>query len=87
MSIDIWPVGVVMAVLLVPVMLQLYVHRLPVAPACPTCRTTTRSLPECLPMRWVPPLAATSVGECTRCGWRGRMRWRWAAHAVTRRPR
>ncbi|MBW3630024.1 MAG: hypothetical protein KY464_12095 [Gemmatimonadetes bacterium] len=85
MSIDFWTIGVVIVVLMFPAMVQLYVHRLPEAPSCPTCQRTTRPISECYAARWVPALAATSVGECTRCGWRGRMRWRWAARPVGRR--
>jgi hypothetical protein len=85
MSIDLWTIGVVIAVLMVPMMVQMYVHRLPEAPSCPTCRRTTRPVSEWQVARWVPALAATSLGECTQCGWRGRMRWRWAARPVRRR--
>ena len=87
MNIDFWTIGVVVAVLMVPAMVQLYVHRLPVAPSCPTCRRTTRPMSEWQVARLVPALAATSLGECTRCGWRGRMRWRWAARPVGQRRR
>lgn len=62
-----------------------YVQRLPVAPACPCCSAVTRvnhSGPD--PLRFVPHFVATSLGECTRCGWSGRMRWKWATR--TARP-
>ena len=87
MSIDFWTIGVILAVLLLPAMVQLYVHRLPEAPACPSCRRTTRPMGEGHAARLVPALAATTLGECTRCGWRGRMRWRWAARTAGRRQR
>jgi hypothetical protein len=60
-----------------------YVQRLPVAPACPCCSAVTRmshSGPD--PLRFVPHLVATSRGECTRCGWSGRMRWKWAPRTL-----
>jgi hypothetical protein len=62
-----------------------YVQRLPVAPACPCCSAVTRmthSGPD--PLRFVPHLVATSHGECTRCGWSGRMRWKWATRTARR---
>ena len=87
MSIDFWTIGVILAVLLVPAMVQLYLQRLPVAPACPACRRTTRPVEGGAAARLLPALASTTLGECTRCGWRGRMRWRWAAHTAGRRHR
>jgi len=68
MSIDFWTIGLVIAVLMVPMMVQLYVHRLPEAPSCPTCSRTTRPVSEWQVARWVPALAATSLGECTLGG-------------------
>lgn len=62
-----------------PFLLQRYVERLPVAPACPSCRSVTRETASRMPaLHLLPSLAVTFVGECGRCGWRGRMRWRWA---------
>ena len=79
--------AVLAAVLAAPVLLHLYVNRLPVAPACPWCRATTREVPELVLARWLPAFLVTSRGECAECGWRGRMRWQWAARTAPRRPR
>lgn len=66
-----------------PVALCLYLQRLPVAPACPSCRAVTREVSRgWSSLQMVPALATTFLGECTRCGWRGRMRWRWATRTV-----
>lgn len=68
-----------------PFLVAAYVQRLPVAPACPSCRAVTRAVErECLvaPVRSLLP--STFVGECGRCGWRGRMRWRWATRTAGR---
>lgn len=85
MSGEIFGAALFVAVVMLPVLLQWYVQRLPQAPGCPTCRVTTRPLQECALERMVPLFASTSRGECTRCGWRGRMRWRWATRTVPRR--
>lgn len=74
--------AVLLLVALVPAAVQLYLHRLPVAPSCPSCRSTTRVVQAAALLRWVPALPATSLGECGACGWRGRMRWRWAPRSV-----
>lgn len=67
----------------VPALVRRYVGRLPEAPECPGCFAVTRMaeggwLPSFLHRRF--PI--TAVRECTRCGWRGRMRWRWAPRRV-----
>lgn len=77
--------GILFAAVLLPLGLQLYLSRLPVAPACPSCRSTTRPSEACGLEAWLPALVSTSVGECARCGWRGRMRWRWAVKRQVRR--
>ena len=87
MSVETFGAWALMALLVVPIALQLYLYRLPSAPSCPTCRATTRPLQEWIVLRWVPALAATSLGECTACGWRGRMRWRWAVRTAPGRNR
>jgi hypothetical protein len=87
MSIDILGVVFLLALLSAPVALQYYLNRLPVAPACPTCRATTRVMREWMLPGWVPVLAATSRSECGQCGWRGRMRWQWAARTALRQPK
>ena len=81
--------GVLLATALVavPALVHLYLQRLPVAPSCPSCRATTRAVGA---RRWLaldalPALVATYIGECARCGWRGRMRLRWATDPVRRR--
>lgn len=69
-----------------PLLVSAYIQRLPVAPACPTCRAVTRhSDRHWIAVQLFSVLPATFVGECTRCGWRGRMRWRWATRPVKRR--
>lgn len=66
-----------------PFLLAAYVQRLPVAPACPSCRAVTRAVDrECLAASLRSLLPSTYVGECGRCGWRGRLRWRWATRRV-----
>ncbi|MDB4947786.1 MAG: hypothetical protein JWM27_435 [Gemmatimonadetes bacterium] len=65
-----------------------YVHRLPVAPECPRCRAVTAERPRGTALdRLCGALAATPVRRCGRCGWSGRMRWRWAAQHVGGRAR
>lgn len=69
-----------------PLLVLAYIQRLPVAPACPSCRAVTREIDRSwLPLWVVQLLSTTYLGECTRCGWRGRMRWRWATRSVRRR--
>ena len=71
-----------------PFLIHRYVRRLPVAPACPCCSATTRQFTHAGDFfRFVPQLTATTLGECTRCGWRGRMRWKWATRAERRHCR
>lgn len=77
----------VMAMLLAaPFLIDRYLRQLPEAPTCPSCRGVARqagipgSMIFSLP---VPAFARTFVGECGRCGWRGRMRWRWARSRAT----
>lgn len=73
----------IIVLMIAPGILQMYVQRLPVAPACPSCRATTRELHLGRDLlRVVPLLTTTTRGECTRCGWTGRMRWKWAARRV-----
>jgi hypothetical protein len=70
---------VALCLLAAPTVLGLYLQRLPVAPDCPCCRALTREASiAALSDRWVGTAVATMVRECTSCGWRGRMRWRWA---------
>jgi len=70
-----------------PLFILRYVRGLPIAPACPSCSAITRAVHYGAdPFRLIPYLTATSIAECTRCGWHGRMRWRWAPHAVRRPP-
>jgi hypothetical protein len=65
-----------------PSLLRQYVERLPEAPSCPACRSTTRQSLSSVVGDWIPALSMTVVRECARCGWRGRMRWRWALRHV-----
>jgi|GEM_PF-1085052 len=73
---------VVAVALAAPVFLFHYLFRLPEAPACPVCRTTTCDVvpPGCGsgPDRLLARLYSTQLRRCTSCGWKGRMRWRWA---------
>jgi hypothetical protein len=64
---------------LLPGALSRYRSQLPAAPACPGCRAMTIGCPEVwLFTHVLPSLADTVRRECTRCGWRGRMRLRLA---------
>lgn len=78
-----------MAMLLVSLamgtLLAHYVSRLPYAPECPACKGITSEAPNNrLADRLCALLAHSSVRRCPRCGWSGRMRWRWAAGGVRR---
>jgi hypothetical protein len=69
----------VLALLATPFLVQQYVARLPWAPTCPSCRAVTREvLSSWSAIQLMPSFAATSVSECGACGWRGRMKWKWA---------
>lgn len=71
-----------------PIMIRFYIRALPVAPACPCCSATTRqSYGAADALRFLPHLTATSLGECGRCGWRGRMRWKWATRIARQNRR
>jgi len=83
MGFQIYAVGFVMVGLAFTWLFHVYVQRLPVAPTCPSCRAVTReSGARAWAAQIVPALAVTFVGECSRCGWRGRMRWRWATRSA-----
>ena len=74
--------SLVIAALAAPGILLHYLSRLPDAPACPACRAVTceavsRVTPVLGDRLWA-VLDATPPRNCTECGWRGRMRWRWA---------
>ena len=76
-------ISAVAAVLAGYSLLSAYVRSLPRAPACPDCRSVTRAAAEALgTMRLPGSVAVTEKRECTRCGWRGRMRWRWAVRRI-----
>lgn len=82
MNIEIFGAGITLLVL-VPLAAHFYVQRLPQAPLCPDCRAVTREISRTFSLsRLLSVLAATSRGECNRCGWSGRMRWKWAARSV-----
>lgn len=68
--------------LLLPHLVQMYLERLPVAPACPACRSVTRQRNRWPILQRVVSLAATSWCECSGCGWTGRMRWKWASNPL-----
>lgn len=65
---------------------QNYWQRLPEAPSCPLCRgLTSAALQPTLSARLWALLPHTALRRCERCGWQGRMRWRWATqHASWR---
>jgi len=72
-------VMVALAVLILPASFDQYVRRLPDAPRCPGCRALTRgSGGPGLVAALLPVLATTMIRECSVCGWRGRMRLRFA---------
>lgn len=54
-----------------------HLARLPMAPACPHCRSVTgqRSRPGLLDRAFA-AVADAVARECSHCGWAGRMRWR-----------
>jgi len=72
--------AVVLALLLaIPLLIEKYVRQLPVAPICPSCHAIAREVQlACSLLDLFPAFGKTFIGECARCGWRGRMRWRWA---------
>jgi hypothetical protein len=71
--------GLVALVLLVPVLVRHYLEHLPFAPHCPACHAlTSPASAHAVPARLIPAFAQTVVRRCARCGWKGRMRWRWA---------
>ena len=68
-----------------PVFLERYLKQLPEAPACPRCHSVARQAEQVSAVTArLPLLGRTFVAEC-QCGWRGRMRWRWA-HESAGRP-
>lgn len=80
--------GVAALVVAGPVLFTRYLRHLPEAPACPTCCSVTRDANSILMFAMLlPSLTATAVRECTRCGWKGRMRWRWAENRVEHQGR
>lgn len=85
MDTGLFGLAVLVAVLVAPAFLHLYLSHLPVAPACPSCHATTRVTAELPLARWLPAALVTARGECAECGWRGRMRWQWAARTAVRR--
>ena len=87
MGADLFGVMLLAVVVLFPMALHLYLARLPVAPACPSCSATTRATPDLALARLLPAMLITSRGECGRCGWHGRMRWQWATRTAPRRRR
>jgi hypothetical protein len=83
MNIPLFGAAFAALVIALPYLLQYYIARLPAAPACPSCRAVTRETSSVwLWLDRFPSLATTYIGECNRCGWRGRLRWRWAARRV-----
>ncbi len=78
--------GVILLLFAAPFALRMYLERLPAAPDCPSCGTTTCATNQGAIGSFVfAALAATTVCECGGCGWRGRMRWRWSLRRLRRR--
>lgn len=74
---------VLLAAAVAPLFLAHHVQHLPYAPDCPRCRTVTHSVPRLAVFDRVwAMIVHTTVRRCGACGWRGRMRWRWAAQRV-----
>jgi hypothetical protein len=69
-----------------PFLIDLYLRRLPIAPACPSCAAVARQAAlqrlQVSVSPWIPAFGRTFVAECVRCGWKGRMRWKLAADAA-----
>lgn len=75
--------AIAVALAATPLLIERYVAGLPDAPSCPTCRGVTQTTARgWLPDRLLSTAMLTAVRSCTRCGWRGRMRWRWAEDRV-----
>ena len=87
LNVQIFVTGLAALLVALPFVLNRYLQRLPSAPICPACQAVTRERPS---GGWVahawPALAMTVVRECVRCGWAGRMRWRWATRSVRGEP-
>ena len=62
----------------------LYLRALPEAPACPGCAAVTRVAAGDRLAPFLHEARVSAVRECTRCGWRGRRRWKWAPRRVSR---
>ena len=75
---DIWSVALLTALLAAPLLIDRYLRTLPVAPACPTCRSIARERRTSSIADIIPFLSRTFAAECIRCGWHGRMRWKLA---------
>lgn len=84
MSLEVYGIAALL-VLVAPFVLERFVRSLPVAPFCPGCRAATCVLGSGDGFwRRLPILAMVTLSECTRCGWRGAMRWRLARRAARR---
>lgn len=77
-------VSVQLLVIATPVLAALYLRTLPEAPACPGCSAVTRIASQDRFGHLLREMRVSAVRECTRCGWRGRMRWRWAPRRIRR---
>ena len=85
MALAMW-MAVAAVALAAPAAMMHYLNRLPYAPECPHCRAVTAQRaggPGPWDRLWS-GIAATPVRRCTRCGWQGRMRWRWALQGAHR---
>lgn len=77
--------GGVATLLLLSSLFDWYLQRLPDAPWCPGCRSLTRGDDALNALAYLlPSLASTAVRECGSCGWRGRMRLRFAPEGARR---
>jgi hypothetical protein len=81
-TLDIFGGAILLMLFAAPLLIDRYLRHLPVAPACPSCRSVTREAGiQSGWLSWLPVFARTFLAECGRCGWRGRMRWRFAPQA------
>ncbi|MQA89951.1 MAG: hypothetical protein GEU90_06930 [Gemmatimonas sp.] len=77
------PAALMALLLAAPLLMERYLRHLPVAPECPSCRAVAREVDLTFSiLAKIPAFARTFMAECARCGWRGRMRWRWAPDAA-----
>jgi len=85
MNVDLLTITLFAVVMAAPVLLERYFRQLPIAPACPACRSIARQIGlNSFLFGLIPAFGRTFPAECTVCGWRGRMRWRFARDSAPR---